>query len=93
MVQAETFLSGMATMGLLIAGLFFFRFWARTRDRLFAIFGVAFWLIAVTEVFTPPSGINPEPVYYVYILRIIAFLLLIVGIVAKNLEERKPSRV
>lgn len=92
MLEAEIFLSGMATMGLLIAGLFFFRFWTRTRDRLFAIFGWAFCLIAVTEVFTPPSGINPEPVYYVYILRIIAFLLLIVGIVAKNLEQRKPIK-
>ncbi|HEX5280504.1 MAG TPA: DUF5985 family protein [Micropepsaceae bacterium] len=91
MLYAEIFLAGMATMGLFIAGLFFFRFWSRTRDRLFVIFGVAFWLIAVTELFTPPSGLNPEPVYYVYVLRIIAFLLLIAGIVAKNLEQRAPS--
>lgn len=92
MLEAEIFLSGMVTMGLLIAGLFFFRFWSRTRDRLFAIFGVAFVLIAINEVFTPPSGINPNPIYYAYLLRVIAFLLLIVGIVAKNLEQRKPSK-
>lgn len=91
MIYAEIFMSGMVTMGLLIAGLFFFRFWTRTRDRLFAIFGVAFWLIALNEVFTPPSGVNPQPIYYAYLLRIIAFLLLIAGIVAKNLEQRKPS--
>ena len=46
MREAETFMSGMVTMGLIIAGVFFFRFWSRTQDRLFALFGIAFWLMA-----------------------------------------------
>jgi hypothetical protein len=42
----HTFFSGMVTMGFLIAGLFFLRFWWRTQDKLFAVFAVAFWLFA-----------------------------------------------
>src|SRR5262245_60048104 len=32
------------------AGLFFFRFWRDTRDRLFLLFGTAFWLLSLTWV-------------------------------------------
>jgi len=86
-------MSGMAMMGFIIAGLFFFRFWSRTRDRLFAIFGVAFLLMAVNEAFVDVSGSPTNEVVLAYVLRIIAFLMLIVGIVAKNLEERKSTKL
>ena len=92
MQRVESFMSGMAMMGFIIAGLFFFRFWSRTRDRLFAIFGVAFLLMAVNEAFVDVSGSPTNEVVLAYVLRIIAFLMLIVGIVAKNLEERKSTK-
>ena len=38
------FLAGMVTAGLLTGGLFFARFWARSRDSLFLAFTAAFWL-------------------------------------------------
>jgi uncharacterized membrane protein YoaK (UPF0700 family) len=93
MQRVESFMSGMAMMGFIIAGLFFFRFWSRTRDRLFAIFGVAFLLMAVNEAFVDVSGSPTNEVVLAYVLRIIAFLMLIVGIVAKNLEERKSTKL
>jgi len=93
MQRVESFMSGMAMMGFIIAGLFFFRFWSRTRDRLFAIFGVAFFLMAVNEAFVDVSGYPTNEVVLAYVLRIIAFLMLIVGIVAKNLEERKSTKL
>jgi len=86
-------MSGMAMMGFIIAGLFFFRFWSRTRDRLFAIFGVAFLLMALNEAFVDVSGSPTNEVVLAYVLRIIAFLMLIVGIVAMNLEERKSTKL
>jgi uncharacterized membrane protein YoaK (UPF0700 family) len=93
MQRVESFMAGMAMMGFIIAGLFFFRFWSRTRDRLFAIFGVAFLLMAVNEAFVDVSGSPTNEVVLAYVLRIIAFLMLIVGIVAKNLEERKSTKL
>ena len=44
-----TFLSGMITAGYLIAALFFFRFWKRTGDSLFATFGLSFMLFAISQ--------------------------------------------
>ncbi len=92
MQMTEIFMSGMATMGFFVAGLFFFRFWSRTGERLFVIFGIAFWLLAVNQIFSNASNHPSEELAYVYVLRIIAYLMLIAGIVAKNLEERKPGR-
>jgi hypothetical protein len=67
-------------------GLFFLRFWRDGRDPLFAFFAAAFWLLALS--WTALAFFNPreEAQPYIYGLRLIAFLLLIVGIVAKNRE-------
>ena len=43
------FTAGAMSAGFAIAGLFFLRFWVRTRDRLFAAFAVAFWLMALNQ--------------------------------------------
>jgi hypothetical protein len=91
MEKTASFLFGMVTMGFVLAGLFFFRFWARTNDRLFALFGIAFWLMAANQAVSHLMGVPEEQLFWAYILRIIAFLLLIAGIVAKNLEQRRPE--
>ncbi len=92
MEQAEAFLSGMVTMGFLLSGLFFFRFWSRTRDRLFALFGIAFWLMAANQVVSHAFGFPEQQLFWAYLLRVIAYLLLIAGIVAKNLEQGSPGQ-
>jgi hypothetical protein len=87
------FLSGMTAMGYIIAGLFFFRFWWRTRDRLFVYFGVSFCLLAIGQALSARSGIPSDGQSWIYLLRLAAFTLLIVGIIEKNLGEatRKPD--
>ena len=92
MQQSEIFLSGMLTMGFILSGLFFFRFWSRTNDRLFAAFGIAFCLMAANQVISNVFGLPEQKLFWGYILRIIAYLLLIAGIIAKNLEHRRPKR-
>ena len=37
-------------MGYGVCGLFFLRFWRTTRDRLFAIFSAAFWVLGVQRL-------------------------------------------
>ena len=68
----------------LVAGLFFFRFWASIRDRLFLAFAVAFVVFAVhwtcLALGVPPD----EDRHYVYALRFLAFLLIVAGVIDKN---------
>lgn len=46
----DNFLIGMIAMALVTAGLFFLQFWRETGDRLFMIFAIAFWLLALTRL-------------------------------------------
>lgn len=84
------FLSGMVTLGFWIAGLFFLRFWSKTRDRLFLIFGMAFWLLAAENVFfiSVTGGQMEERHSLVYLIRLVAFAMIIGGIIDKNRSTR-----
>lgn len=82
--------SGAITMGYLVAGLFFLRFWFRTRDGLFAAFAAAFWLLALNQAVTTLSGVPREELSWIYLVRVAAFSLIIVAVVRKNV--RPPSR-
>lgn len=79
---------GATAMGCWTAGLFFLRFWRQSRDRLFLVFALAFWVLSlnwiVLCVSPSPSG---ESGSWAYIVRLAAFLLLLGGIVDKN---RRP---
>jgi peptidoglycan/LPS O-acetylase OafA/YrhL len=88
------FLSGMITMGFFIAGLFFVRFWSRTRDRLFLAFAVAFWLFAANQALVPFLDSPGEAQGLLYTLRLAGFVLLIVAIVSKNMDRfgNRPGR-
>jgi peptidoglycan/LPS O-acetylase OafA/YrhL len=82
------FVWGLITMGYLIAGLFFLRFWVRTRDGLFAAFSAAFWLLALNQGLVAISGVPREEQTWFYLLRLVAFLIIIAAVVAKNLKTR-----
>jgi hypothetical protein len=69
-------------------GLFFLRFWRESRDALFAFFGVSFWLLALSWGLLAFFDFREESQPYVYGIRLIAFLLLIVGMIAKNRDRR-----
>jgi hypothetical protein len=78
------FLQGVAATAAWASGLFFLRFWRQSHDRLFAFFGTAFWLLAAS--WTLLATVNPteETRPYIYAIRLVAFLLIIAGIVEKN---------
>lgn len=83
------FVGGMIAMGYCAAALFFLRFWRRTRDRLFAIFAAAFVLLALQQLGLAISGRPTEGSAFLYLPRLIAFLLILYAIVDKN---RKKTR-
>ncbi len=78
------FSSGIIAAGFLACGLFFLRFWSRSRDSLFLSFAVAFWLmalnIAVVVLFPEPD----ETRTWFYLIRVAAYLLMAFAIVRKN---------
>jgi uncharacterized protein DUF5985 len=86
-------LSGIIIAGYATAGLFFVRFWRRTNDRLFAIFGLAFWLLCLQRILLALSAdAAAEDRAYLYAIRLVAYVLIIVGIVDKNRDAGKVSQ-
>lgn len=81
------FLSGALTLGFVLIGACFMRFWRRTGDRLFLSFAVAFWLFAVNQFLTFFLTSDRE-VRYEYVLRVLGFVVILIGIVRKNAESK-----
>lgn len=78
------FLSGAVTLGFLVAGLFFLRFWRKTRDGLFLAFAMSFGLLGVGQAVQALASIPQEERSYVYLIRLAAFTLILVAIFRKN---------
>lgn len=78
------FLSGAVSFGFLISGVFFLRFWRRTGDALFLSFAVAFWLLGFAQALLALADIPQESRSWVYVIRLIAFAVILAAIVRKN---------
>jgi len=78
------FLSGAITMGFLLGGLFFLRFWRQTSDQLFFTFAIAFWLFGIVQALLALSAVGPEERSWLYVIRLLAFLLIAGSIIRKN---------
>jgi peptidoglycan/LPS O-acetylase OafA/YrhL len=82
------FVSGAVTMGFLVACFFFLRFWRKTSDRFFLAFALAFLVLALNQALAQWIGDADERVGYTYLLRVLAFVLILAAIVDKNLSAR-----
>ncbi len=78
------FLSGAITLGFLVAGLFFLRFWRRTRDGLFLAFAIAFVLLGIGQAIQALANIPQEERSYIYLIRLAAFTIILAAIIRKN---------
>lgn len=77
-------ISGFLVASYGVAGLFFLRFWVSSRDRLFAMFAAAFWILAIQRLMLALSRAPFEEQALFYALRLLAFLIIIAAIVDKN---------
>lgn len=84
------FIFGAITMACWVAGLFFFRFWRKTGDRLFLIFALAFWMLAAERVILVLMNQVDEIRTFVYVIRLFAFVLILWAIFDKN-RAPKPK--
>ena len=80
----SNFLYGATFLGDLVIAVFFLRFWRQSRDRLFAIFSLAFFAFAINRVLLTFLGEGDEARTFVYIVRLISFLLIIAAVIDKN---------
>lgn len=78
------FLSGAVAFGYLVCGLFFARFWKRTRDNLFMAFAIAFALLGLSQSILALANIPTEERGSIYLLRLLAFAVIMLAIVHKN---------
>lgn len=67
-----------------VSGLIFVRFWRESRDVLFLFFGAAFWMMALSWALLAIVNPTGEGRPYAYGIRLVAFLLIIVGMIHKN---------
>lgn len=79
-----SFLSGAITMGFLVAGLLFLRFWRKTRESLFGRFAVAFWLLGIAQALLAFSVVPVEERSWLYLLRLAAFVLILTSVWRAN---------
>ena len=84
----QQFWWGMLTMASLVASLFFLRYWKASGDRLFAFFAVAFVLLAANWLALSVVDPTFEARHLIYLVRLAAFLLIMVGIIDKNRTVR-----
>lgn len=82
------FLSGAVALGFAACALFFLRFWRRTREELFLAFAVAFLLLGAGQTILALANIPTEERGSIYLLRLIAFLLILIAIYRKNRDLR-----
>ncbi|HWF98926.1 MAG TPA: DUF5985 family protein [Steroidobacteraceae bacterium] len=80
------FMWGVLAMASVTAALFFLRFWRQSRERLFVFFALAFAGLAANwtglAIIDHPTDEASQD--YAYIVRLVAFVILLIGILDKN---------
>jgi hypothetical protein len=84
MTNLTVFLQGVCAATSAAIGLLFLRYWQETRDRLFAFFSLAFWIMALSWVLLGVISPTQEGRPYIYSLRLLTFALIIAATVDKS---------
>jgi uncharacterized membrane protein HdeD (DUF308 family) len=82
----NAFLLGVIAFSSLVAGIFFLKFWRRTQDSLFLSFGIAFLIEALNRIVTLQDARMNEGHPWHYLVRLIAFVIILAAILRKNYE-------
>lgn len=80
----DDFLSGLIVGLAVVVALIFLRFWRQSSDRLFGFFATAFFLYGINHLVLTFNPRDSEIRPYLYLVRLAAFLVIIVGILDKN---------
>jgi hypothetical protein len=86
--ELNLFLWGASAATSATAGLFFLRFWRETGDRFFALFAMAFWALSINWTGLAITDPPDEARTLFYLVRLLAFVLIIGAVVDKNRAPR-----
>jgi hypothetical protein len=89
--MVNNILTGAIVMGSLVIALFFLRFWRNTHDRLFLYFSLSFGIEALHRLYSALTNDGGEDSPLHYLVRLVAYGLIIWAILEKNLPAR-PRR-
>lgn len=79
---------GATAMACVVVGGFFVRFWLRSRDLLFLLFALGFFMLAVNWFGLGMANVTGEARHWPFIIvRLTAFLLFLGAILQKNLRK------
>ncbi len=78
-------------MGCLVAAAFFINLRRRTSDALFGFFAGAFMLLAIERMILSWMNVPEQSTPVVYLVRALAFLSIIAGIVWKNMRSGRSE--
>ncbi|HZU24492.1 MAG TPA: DUF5985 family protein [Bryobacteraceae bacterium] len=88
MTPLEAFLLGVIAVASFTAGAFFLKFWRKTRDGFFLAFAASFFIEGLNRTSTlllaKPNEGNP----WIYLVRLVTFLLILGAILHKNYGRR-----
>jgi uncharacterized membrane protein HdeD (DUF308 family) len=90
-VTVAQLITGMIAMASLIIGLFFLRFWRNTKDRFFLYFALSFSIEGVHRIATTLAYDEHEDSPLHYLVRLLAYGLILWAILEKNLPSRKSK--
>lgn len=78
------YISGMLAGGYAIVAMYFLKFWQQTSDRVFGFFAAAFCLLFIQRVLLTLATDAIAHTSWYYLIRLLAFALIIVAIIDKN---------
>ncbi len=81
---------GIATASI-VAAFFFLRFWRTTRDRFFLFFALSFGIEGVNRIVLWLSVGNQEDAPGYYLIRLVAYGLILAAIIDKNRAPRRRT--
>jgi hypothetical protein len=87
--EVVVFMWGATTLGCWVIALFFLKYWSRTRDRLFLSFSAAFLILSFNWLGLVVTSPSQESRHWIFVVRIIAFALILLGILDKNRPDTR----
>jgi hypothetical protein len=85
-------LAGAIVMASLVIALFFLRFWRNTGDRFFLYFSLSFAIEGVHRLYSALRDSNGEDSPLHYLIRLLAYGLILWAILEKNLPRKGGAR-
>jgi hypothetical protein len=85
-------LTGAIATASMVIALFFLRFWRNTADRFFLYFALSFFIEGLHRVYSAviDNGGEDSPLHY--LIRLLAYGLILWAILEKNLPRQKQGR-